>query len=100
MESPVDDEHRAGLRGEPRFRPIGEKPFRLEDARFAIADKEHAVRLFIEVWYLAGRAGARAGVGAGQFAAMLDMEADRSEVGLVHAAIHGKLQRLALSFEP
>jgi hypothetical protein len=39
MESPADEEHRAGLGGEPRFRPIGEKPSRLEDARLAIADK-------------------------------------------------------------
>ena len=36
---------------------------------------------------------------ARQFPAILDIEADRLEIVLVHAAIHGKLQRLALALK-
>ena len=45
MDRSVDDEHRAGLRGEIRVRPLGEKTFRREDASCAVADVENAVRL-------------------------------------------------------
>ena len=97
--APVDDEHRAGLRGESRFRPVGEESSRLEDAGPAVADVENAVRLFVEVRYPPGRAGERRGIGSRQFPAILDIEPDRPEIVLVHAAVHGKSQRLALGFE-
>ena len=53
MDRSVDDEHRAGLRGEIRFRILGEKTFRVEDASSAVADLENAVRLFEKVRYRA-----------------------------------------------
>jgi hypothetical protein len=62
MDCTVDDEHRSRLRGEVRLRLLGEKLSGLENAGFAVADIEDAVRLFVEVRYLAGSAGARRGI--------------------------------------
>jgi hypothetical protein len=77
--------------------PLGEKTARLEDAGCAVADVENAVRLLEKVRYRARSAGERSSIGARQFASILDKEADRRKIALVHAAIHGKLQRLALA---
>ena len=99
MDRSVDDEHRAGLRGEIRFRPLGEKTFRLKDASCAAADVENAVRLFEKVRYRARGTGERSSIGSRPFPPILDIEADRLEIVLVHAAIHGKLQRLALALK-
>jgi hypothetical protein len=44
MDGAVDDEHRSGLGSEIRFRPMGKKSSRLEDAGLAVADIENAVR--------------------------------------------------------
>jgi hypothetical protein len=95
----VDDEHRAGLRGEIRVRPLGEKTFRLEDASCAVADVENAVRLLEKVRYRARSTGERRSIGSRQFPSIFDIEADRRKIVLVHAAIHGKLQRLALALK-
>ena len=99
MDRSVDDEHGAGLRSEIRFRPLGEKTSRLEDASYAIGDIENTIRLFEKVRYRARGTGERNGIGSRQFPAILDIEADRLEIVLVHAAIHGKLQRLALALK-
>jgi hypothetical protein len=86
----------AGLRSEIRFRPLGEKTSRLEDASYAIANVENAVRLFKKVRYRAWGTSERSSIGSRQFLPILDIEAYRLEIVLVHAAIHGKLQRLAV----
>ena len=99
MDRSVDDEHGAGLRSEIRFRPLGEKTSRLEDASYAIGDIENTIRLFEKVRYRARGTGERNGIGSRQFPAILDIEADRLEIVLVHTAIHGKLQRLALALK-
>jgi hypothetical protein len=95
----VNNEHRAGLRGEIRLRPLGEKTSRLEDASCAVADVENAVRLFEKVRYRARSTGERRRIGSRQFPSILDIEADRLEIVLIHATIHGKLQRLALALK-
>ena len=87
--------HATGLRSEIRVRPLGEKTSRLEDASYTIADVENAVRLFEKVRDRARGTGERSGIGSCQFPAILNIEADRLEIVLVHTAIHGKLQRLA-----
>jgi hypothetical protein len=71
----------------------------VEDASYAIGDIENTIRLFEKVRYRARGTGERNGIGSRQFPAILDMETDRLEIVLVHTAIHGKLQRLALALK-
>jgi len=78
---------------------VGGKASCLQDPRFLVADIENAVRLLVEIRYLTWRAAAGSRIGRDQFTAILDIEADRPEIGLIHAAVCGELQRLALSFE-
>ena len=99
MDRTVDDEHRSGLRGEIRSWSPGEETPRLKDACLSVTDVENAIRLLVEIRYLAGRAGQRRCVGGRQLAAIFDIEADRPKIVPVHAAVHGKPQRLALGFE-
>jgi hypothetical protein len=79
--------------------PLGEETPRLKDACLSGTDVEDAIRLLVEIRYLAWHAGQRCCVGGRQLATILDIEADRSKFVAVHAAVHGKPQRLALGFE-
>src|SRR3990170_881585 len=99
MDGAVDDEHGSGLGSEFHVRPVGEKSFRLHDAHFGLADVENPVRLFVEVRYLAWGASEARRIRRGQFPSILDIEADRPEIVLVHAAVHSKPQRLALALK-
>src|SRR6266566_9494022 len=81
MQSTVDHQHRARLRGEIRPRPVLEESARFDDSGGLAGDVEDAVRLHVEV------AGARVRVGAHQLAAVLDIEADRSVIGTEHPGV-------------
>ena len=66
---------------------IGEIARSLVDPGDAVADPEHAVGQEMEI------AGAGAGVGAHAPLAVLDIEADRREIGAIHAGVHREAQR-------
>jgi hypothetical protein len=74
------------------------KSSRLQNASSALADIEDSVGFFVEVRYLAGCAGKCNG-SRDQYAAILDIEANRAKIATVHAPVHRKLQRLAFGFE-
>ena len=79
----VDDQHGAGLGGEVCARLGLQKLGGFHDACGIGCDVEHAVGLHVEV------AGAACSVGFFELLAILDVEANRGAVGVIHACVHG-----------
>ena len=92
MDAPVDDQHRPGLGGVARGRRALRIARRLHDARAAVADIEHAVRLQMEI----GRAFAQYPPCAP--ACRPRSRGRRAKIDLEHAAVHRKAKLAAVRF--